>query len=436
MYVLTVLYLSIAWGIFGLILAAVCLRFGDRGLAVAPFLWCAMEYVQSLGEFSFAWHSLGNTQTYYLPFIQIAGITGMFGVSFWIVSINVLLFIAWTNARKFEQPLISMAEVPKTDTAPLNVAIIQPSVETNRKWTQRNASYYQLMKQTMSLKPGKADLVVWPETAVSFRIKDYSKRLQMLKAVLKQKDAVLLGGFVDKRKTKRATGDSEGEPKSRAGKIAARGFLNVNAVFLVDPGVDEVESYEKLHLVPFGEYTPRSMPWLRSMMLDAGSGLYVPGSQPKVFEVTTRLGTAPPQQIAISAVICLESTYPHMVSKFVDKGAEALVVVANDGWYDGTWQKAQHAQISVIRAVEHRIPVIRASNTGITSVIDPFGRTQASLGNKTAGIIEHKVNTKFNRTIYSSFGNWLPHCCLVISLLVLVATLYFTVFGRPKDRFR
>ncbi len=448
MHLLSTLYLSFAWGVFGFILAAACRRFGDKGLAAAPFLWCAMEYVQSLGEFSCAWHSVGNTQTYYLPFIQLAGVTGLFGISFWIVSINVLLFIVITRMRERKtRPLtkrdlipalgaiglfaasgiygaVTMAFETPTDDTPLRVAVVQPSVEANEKWAKRNASYYQLMKQTMSIRAGGTDLLVWPETAVAFRIKDYSERLDMLRAVLKQKDAVLMGGFVDRRKTERERTASGDKPKSRAARIAARGFLNVNAVFRVEPKDGEVVSYEKLQLVPFGEYTPDSLPWLRSMMLDAGSGLYVPGEEVVVFDVPAGRHTQKPKNVKVAAVICMESNTPHIVKQFVDKGAEALVVVANDGWYDGTAEIEQHSQIAVMRAVEHRIPVIRSSNTGISSVIDPYGRIEAYLENEVAGIIERDVPTNFKRTVYSRFGNWLPHLSLIIALLVVFATLW------------
>ncbi len=441
MLVTTTLYLSIAWGIFGAVLAFVCRRMGERGLFAAPFLWTAMEYVQSLGELGFTWHSVATTHTYFLPLIQFVSGTGMFGISFLVVSMNVLLYYAWlsfaTPLKKERTvrtylPLIVAAGMigmalthgvvalldddPHLTKGP-RVAVVQPNVDVNQKWAERNAAYMDLVKLSLTLDKHATDLIIWPETAVPFRVKERPVRLNTIKDMVRKRGVPLLGGFLGRRSVEKhqVSGDVS---DSRSDAVKRRGFRNLNSVYLFQPDRHEIEAYDKLHLVPFGEYTPSILWFLEPMMLDVGTAAYVSGNYPHVFDIAIDGPKA--LTLKTAALVCLESTYASLVSRFVDEGAEMLVVVANDGWYDGTFQKEQHAQIAVLRAIEHRIPVVRSANTGISSIIDPYGRTVAATENREQTILKGTVPLRAKRSAYSKYGDWFPFGALITSLLIIV----------------
>jgi apolipoprotein N-acyltransferase len=454
MHTLTTVYLAFAWGAFGLCLAFVCRRFGRAGLWAAPFLWTAMEFVQSQGSLGFTWHSVATTQTQYTPVLQIISATGMFGLSFWLVLVNVLVYRALAASRggsedrdrravlRFAIIAAAVALLPiafglltappavAKDRGAIRTALVQPNIDSNRKFPERNLAYLALMKLTMSLRGGEHDVVVWPETAMAFMVREQEDRLRDIREVVGRSGASLIFGISDRRaaasRKSRRSGDAD--ERSRAETIKEAAFRKVNAVGLVRPGSLALETYEKLHLVPFGEYVPPFLGFLEDMAMDVGSGIYVPGTEVRVFDVPLREGGT----VKIAAVICLESNYPALVNRFVDRGAQALVVVANDEWYEGTTQAAQHAQIAKLRAVEHRVPVLRCSNGGISSIIDAGGRVVAASKEDVQAIVTASVPLGPGPSFYSRHGDWFPLGALAIS----VALLAFVAVVRIRDRRR
>jgi apolipoprotein N-acyltransferase len=452
MHASTTAYLAIAWGTFGLCLAFVCRKLGRTGLWAAPFLWAAMEFVQSKGSLGFTWHSVATTQSQYTPVLQIISATGMFGLSFWLVLVNVLIYRALAASRggsdvrdlravlRFAIAAAVVALLPIAFgllTAPpavakgraaIRAALVQPNTDSNRKFPERNLAYLALMKLTMSLRAGEHDLVVWPETATAFVMREHEDRLRDIREVVGRSGASLISGISDRRpaaggKARRAGGADE---RSRAETIKEAGSRKVNAVGLVRPASSALETYEKLHLVPFGEYVPPFLGFLEDMAMNVGSGIYVPGTDVRVFDVPLREGGP----VKIAAVICLESNYPALVNRFVDRGAQALVVVANDEWYEGTMQAVQHAEIAKLRAVEHRIPVLRCSNAGISSIIDAGGRVVAASDEGVQAIVAARVPLGPGPSFYSRHGDWFPIGALALSL----AFLAFVAAPRIRDR--
>jgi apolipoprotein N-acyltransferase len=455
MHLSTAAYLAFAWGAFGLCLAFACRRLGSKGLWAAPFLWTAMEFVQSMGSLGFTWHSVATTQTTYTPVLQLVGTTGMFGLSFWIVLLNVLAYRTWRawhgdgagrdvrRALRFAAIAAVVALLPivfgiltippaaGSGRGAIRAALVQPDTDSNRKFPERDLAYLALMKLTMSLRAGDQDVVVWPETATAFVLREHEDRLREVRDVLDRERASLISGITDRRavaggKPKRSGGDEE---RSRAAAIKEGAFRKVNAVGFFRPGSAALETYEKLHLVPFGEYVPPFLGFLEDMMMNAGSGIYVPGTEVRVFDVPVCDGGGAPT-VRIAAVICLESNYPALVNRFVEKGARALVVVANDEWYEGTAQAVQHAAIAKLRAVEHRIPVLRCSNAGVSSIVDAGGRVVAASGEGVQAIVRGRVPLGPGPSFYSRHGDWFPTGALGLSL----AFLAFVAILRIGDR--
>ncbi|MCK9460279.1 MAG: apolipoprotein N-acyltransferase [Proteobacteria bacterium] len=451
-------YLACAWGVLGLCLAFACRRFGRAGLWAAPLLWTAMEFVQSMGSLGFTWHSVATTQTGYAPVLQLVSATGMFGLSFWIVFLNVLAYRALVAFRgpkearngraalRFALVAAAVAAAPivygfvvtkpaaAAGRGAIRAALVQPDTDSNRKFPERNLAYLALMKLTMSLRDGANDVVVWPETATAFVLREHEDRLRDVRELLEAKRASLITGMSDRRaaeggKTKRV-GEADGE--SRAETIKKGKFRKVNAVGLLRPGSSELETYEKLHLVPFGEYVPPFLGFLEDMAMNVGSGIYVPGTEVRVFEVPlAEGGTA-----KIAAVICLESNFPALVRRFVDRGAEALVVVANDEWYEGTTEPVQHAEIARLRAVEHRIPVLRCSNAGVSAVIDAYGRVVAASEEDVQAIVSARVPLGPGPSFYSRHGDWFPMGALGLSLILLGVLSALGIRSRLSRRSR
>lgn len=450
MWITTAIYLAFAWGAFGATVAFACSTFGRRALWSAPLLWAGMEFVQSQGSMGFAWHSLATPWAQHPAMIQYVSATGMFGVSFWSMLCSVVIFMGArafldsngaTRRRAlalFAGVLVVLIAAPlihgliRTNSSPpgegrrISFALLQPNIDSNDKWRRRNEAYLELMKLTMALPEGDLDLIVWPETAVPFVLRENPDRVEAIRRVLREKGAVLLTGISDRKKTEPENDLAEGA--TRAQRIKGMGWRKINSVHLVDASTTKLETYEKLHLVPFGEYVPGFLWFLEDMMMNVGAGIFIPGEDVRLFDLPAGDRRADPVRTA--ALICLESNYPSLVNRFVDAGAELLVLVANDGWFDRTWEPYQHQEIAVLRAIEHGAPVLRCANTGISSAIDHRGVTLMSSGVATQEVLSGEVILYRERTFFSAAGHWFPATALAVGGIVLLGAAAFRIRRR------
>jgi len=446
MHLASTLHLSLGFALFGFFQALALRRLGRTGLWAAPFLWTAVEFLYAHGELAFSWHSLATTQTGYLPLLQVASITGMFGVTFAVVAVNVLLYRAWLERSPAARArwavaaaavvaalaiggIASMRSDPPAPEMQLRVAVVQPNVVPARKWTERLLTFRELWKLTASLENGANDLVVWPETATAIRLADLPDRLADLRALLAEKNAALLTGGLGRREVDAANageGD-ETDGDSRADQIKRKSTRSTNDIYLIRHDSDALPAYEKMRLVPIGEYVPDVAWFLEDLFLDVGTGAMVPGEEPVLFDVPVRGdGTVP-----VAGVICLEAVFGPLVREVVARGAELLVVVTNDAWYDGTVQPYQHSQITVLRAIEHRIPVVRSANSGISSIFDPYGRALVQTENMEQAVIEGAVPITAERSFYTFAGDWFP-----LSVSAVAAALCLYLLGGLERRRR
>jgi apolipoprotein N-acyltransferase len=419
-------YLSLYIGVFALLLAFLQKRFGDLAYLFAPPLWTSLEFLRSLTYLGFPWENLAYSQTSYIPFIQFADITGIPGVTFWVVSVNTaffilirrikglstlksLLFPATSLMLLFVLPLLygtwilrNSKKYPK-----INVAIAQLNVppEIRRTHSQAIEERFAILRDvTLKVPRGKAHLMLWPETAVPGFPRLNSNIREQVESIAQESDIPILIGTADYLK-----GDY------------------YNSAMLVDPQKGLSQTYSKILLVPFGERMPFDdiFPSLRKMEL--GQGQYSPGKEKIIFHLKS---PSPPLikgdkgEFSFSTLICFESIFPWFVRGFVKNGAQFLVNITDDSWFGRTSGPFQHAQMAVFRSIENRRALARCANTGVSMVVDPFGRIKKKTEIFTRGVFVEKLPLRTDLTFYTRFGDIFAWICVFIILLVQFGIKY------------
>tara|TARA_Y100000590_G_scaffold365043_1_gene423738 strand:- start:24529 stop:26031 length:1503 start_codon:yes stop_codon:yes gene_type:complete len=388
------LYLSIFWGLFGFVFLWLHSRIG-AGLVLMPCLWVGLEFLMSLGPVGFPWVSLATTQTDYLPVIQLAEWTGIFGISFWLVSLNSILydlFIVPRSHRLFLLREVSLvlasiwligyvrlATLSNDDQSKrVTVSVVQPNIGPHEKWRPENRDevFAQLDSLYLIAADSQPALIIWPEAATPAFLTKNQRRLAQVRNRIRQTGIPLLTGTVD-------------------WGLSDRKRHYYNSVALIHEE-GEIPIYHKNQLVPLGEFNPfvRQLPASEDLNL----GHYARGKKMTIFE----LG-----ETSFASIICFESVFPRLVRRLTLEGAEFLVVVVNDGWYGKTAEPYQHEAIVRLRAVEHRYPVVRSANTGISAIIDKSGREVATIGLEEAGVITASIIPAKGETLYNRLGDWI-----------------------------
>jgi apolipoprotein N-acyltransferase len=399
-------------------------KFGTKFIYLMPAVWVTIEFLKSLGSLGFPWTTVAYTQTYYTDLIQYASITGVYGVSFWIVLINVILFILVKQRRTLRQSLVyiiillilflipfiySKSTIPSVDESKenVNVSVIQGNVDPFLKWDdsfiENNFGIYE--QASYLTESGNPDLIIWPETATACYLRvreDYLKKMEILTDSL---NVAVLAGSPDFR------------------YLDEGGYETYNGILFFQPANDEMQSYWKMHLVPFGERVPfeDSIPFLNNFFesLNMGTGDFAPGSEFKLFSMKFKN-----ELLQIAGVICYESVFPDLVRKFVKMGGKLLVIITNDAWFGNTSGPYQHAQIAVFRAIENRISIARSANTGISSFIDRYGRVLAETKYNEKTSLTHKIPIREELTFYSIYGDVFAYLLSAVSGLSLVFSLF------------
>jgi len=410
-------------------------RWGRKSFWAAPFLWVGMEAISSLGQLAFPWNLLGNTQASYLYLIQYASVTGVFGVSFWVVLLNVLVFLGYEKRETLKTVAVysltgvllvavsyayglRMLSRPLKSSATLRVGLVQGNINAYKKWTPAfiDSNFVTYSRMTLECAKGKPEIIVWPETATPCYLRYRNFYLNWVKTIVDSVSIPLLTGSPDYE------------------WITPDHANTYNAAFLFTPFSEDIGRYCKKQLVPFAEKVPfseafpQAYGWLNRIIPDVGD--YSAGDSTTVFSFrSVRM-----QNIPFSVVICFESIFPKLVSRFVSRGAGFLVVITNDGWFGNTSGPYQHASIARLRAVENRRWVVRCANTGISEFVDPFGRvTQITRLNESAVLTETiQVNTE--RTFYTRHANgwlWMIFAC---NALILGSALFLPKTGKGKKR--
>ncbi|MFN3480664.1 MAG: apolipoprotein N-acyltransferase [Thermodesulfovibrionales bacterium] len=415
------LYLGLYVGLFGMAFSIKILRSRLPAVIMAPIFWVTLEFIRSYALTGFPWASLGYSQYKFLTLIQIADITGIYGVSFLIVAFNAAIVDLFLIRKKEERmPLLSRfwiyagiiglsilliltvvyGQLRLNQIRPgkmVRVALIQGNIEQDKKWLPEYQSsvlstYESLTLQAMSYSPS---MIIWPETALPFYFGYEKGPTENFKAFQKGLGTYLLtGGIIVKKPPLKGI----------------KGELT-NSAILLDRGGNIPYIYDKIHLVPFGEYVPLKRVLFFLDKLVVGIGDYTPGD--KILKANTDLGS-------FGTFVCYEIIFPGLVRKFYSKGGDFIVTITNDAWFGKTAGPYQHFSMAVFRAIENRKPVLRAANTGISGYIDSNGRII-----KATPIFERRfdiidMRTDSTGTIYSRYGDIFAYLCIIGMILLVI----------------
>ena len=413
-------YLGLYQGAFGLLVSLLA-RADDnrRALVLAPFLWVAIELARTRIS-GFPWTLLGISQVDNVALCRIAGWTGVYGISCEIVLINVALAVAFLIPRPKRGMMLAAAiaaaavlqsgrlvEAPpsKADRAAL---LVQQNIPVAANWTP---SYLQqTLQQLIELteKPAtsagrKIDLVIWPESPAPFFTNDPSFR-EVISETARNTNAWIVVG---------AIGSNAAHPNDEGPLF--------NSAALVSPGGNWTERYDKVHLVPFGEYLP-----FPSLFSFAG-GLTKEVGQ---FEHGTSRRPLDAGGEKLGIFICYESIFPDEVRESANLGAQVFVNISNDGWYGDSGAYAQHLNQTRMRAIENDSWLLSATDTGVTAAIDPWGRIAARIPRKERSALVAPYAVTSVTTFYTRHGDWFAYACAIISIGALVER--FTFANRKK----
>lgn len=368
-------------------------------LGTAPFLWVTGEWLRGWILSGFPWGLLGYSQYGQLPLIQIASLTGVYGVSFLIISANVALAgLAGLGLRRAAPGLAAVAALlvgtlvfglvslrllaPRDEL--IRVAVIQPSIEQTLKWdpAYEKETLRIYTSLTREAGRGKPAVIVWPETAAPIFLKRDPGLVVELQELSAEVRASLLVGSLD--------GDG-------------RGFYN-SAFLLTEQGIRA--KYDKIHLVPFGEYVPLSgiIGFVRRWAEFISE--FQAGRSPEVFKEVV-----PP----FGVVICYEGIFPELLRRFVAGGAQYMVNITNDAWFGTTSGPWQHLAVLPFRAVENRVAIARSANTGVSAFVASNGRITKTLGLFERGVLSGEIRVRRHTTFYTRFGDLFAYACLALT---------------------
>ncbi len=417
--ILLILYLGIYFGLF-----AMGVRLLDRKPVIVKFflfpsLWVVLEFLRGSLMTGFGWGSLGLSQYKNLPFIQIADITGVAGISFLIVMVNFflkeLLVVKGILTVRGPFPVQQLFGIVTTifvvvlgygiyrvqepqgnsQLSSIKIMVIQANIPQEMKWLPSvwqdiMNKYLALTQEATSEKP---DLIIWPETSFPGFLWE------------SQDLFVILEGFVKGIKI-----------PLLFGAIIQENDDYYNSAILLSKEGEVMEQYDKIHLVPFGEYIPfrRYCPILTDIV---PIGDFTAGGKWTLFPVGVLNRGPQPQNHFFSVLICFEDTFAYLARQFSQKGASLLVNITNDAWFLDTSEPFMHLQSSVFRAIENRKSLVRAANTGVSCFIDKRGRifnpVQDHQHKKTyvAGFSMGTVELSQQRTFYTKFGDIFTYLC-------------------------
>jgi apolipoprotein N-acyltransferase len=388
-----------------------------------PFLWVTFEFIRTrMPEISFPWGLLGYPASANLALLQLTTITGIYGLSFLVASVNALL--AWCDAST-STPAVRRLAMLGTTIALILIAMFagprlvpQPHanhyaravqvnfpevVEYPEQWFASHSTDLNEI-ENLSLTPDarQPDLLIWPEAPAPFSFED-PQFAKIASSLAIRFHHPFLAGSIEWRQL------PDGSNPQRRHIL-----VPYNSAVLVDPQGQDVFTYDKIHLVPFGEYEP--FPLIHRVVQSVSSE--VGGFQKGTKYAVAHL----PGGTSLAAFICYEAIYPGEIRNFAAEGAQLFINISNDGWFGHSAAAEQHLRIARVRAVENRRWLLRVTNNGITVSVDPYGRIFSPLPTDVRASTDLPYDFRTDETIYTRFGDWFAWLCVIISAILLAST--------------
>ncbi|MCU1284645.1 MAG: apolipoprotein N-acyltransferase [Acidobacteriales bacterium] len=417
MLLLFCMYLGLYHGLFGALIVRCTNRklfSGTQALILVPVLWVAVELARARVT-GFPWDLLGTAQVdsaFWTPLIATRA--GVYGLSFVIAAINAMVVGAILSRGKRRLVIAGAALVavglfeggravsiaPSVST---HVAVlVQQNIPLDFRWTSQSydATMAKLADETR--RAAKRDdpaprLIVWPESPSPFYLND-PKFHNWMSTLAADRDAFIIAGSLGVRNA--SAQNAEGETLNSAALIAPSGAF--------------VSRYDKVHLVPFGEYVPFKALLFFAKNLTKEVGTFSAGTGRSVFNMSQDGATE-----SVGPFICYESVFPDEIREFAANGAQVFVNISNDGWFGATGAARQHLNMARMRAIENQRWVLRSTNTGITASIDPYGRVVAAAEPNVQTSLRAKYSLISETTFYTRHGDWFAIACAIISVMVL-----------------
>jgi apolipoprotein N-acyltransferase len=441
-------YLGLYHALFGTLIVSLHGRFGRQSaLLLAPFAWVAVELARARVT-GLPWDLLGIAQVDNPLLTRLAPITGAYGLSFVIAAVNALWLIRIRiRDRRFTRPALTLAGVvivvsyilglrlianPKPSPTTATATLVQENLEVGAANTGPQPTTQQLlesfaylsrypsprfllgipeMPDTVSVylirkeptvddsnvgaqNPVPTDLIVWPESPAPFQ--DIDPRFRTaVSSLAKEAHAPIIVG-------------NTGFELNATSKL---GYTAYNRATFVNSDGSFAGHYDKMHLVPFGEYVPYKEFFFFAKSLLNDVGLFEPGRQRTVFTTGGHI---------YGIFICYESIFGDEIRHLTQQGADVLVNISNDGWYGNTSASWQHLNMVRMRAIENHRWVLRATNTGVTVAINPYGRVTAAAPRHQRTSIRVHFEYEHDLTFYAAHGDLFAYACAFITTLALI----------------
>lgn len=415
-------YLALYLGLFAMGAAWMARKPWPLNLLGPSALWIGLEYLRTYALTGFPWILLGYTQYRNSALLPIASVAGVYGLSFIVVLINialaqlaggapnrlhtigltgaVALMLVW-SPRLLSPASTTLSAGPSMSEGSeqrLSVAVVQGNIDQAVKWDQamQAATIEQYRRLSLEAAKEAPTLIVWPETAVPFFFRYEPALMGRVLDIATETGSYLLVGSPD------------AEPPAGADTPTRYS----NSAFLISPQRELLSKYDKIHMVPFGEYVPLKSVLFFVNKLAYGIGDFEGGQTYTVFDTPGG---------RFSATICYEIIFPDQVRRYVKDGAEFLVNMTNDAWFGRSAAPAQHLAMAVLRAVENRRYLIRAANTGISAIVDPNGRIVRTSDIFVPAVIVDQIRVERTQTFYTRYGDLFAWICVIFIVAVFIA---------------
>ncbi len=403
-------YLALYPALTAVITARMVGSMGARGLLLSPAVWVATEYLRGWLFGGFPWVPLGNSQVTVLPVAQLASVLGVYGLSLLVAFVNATVACALVSSGRQRASAAAMAVAALVGVGgwgvlrirdgallregePLRVGLVQGNISQDDKWKPGEARriFTTYLAMTRDVVRRGAQYVIWPESSTPFLFEEDAGGNAALRELAREVEVPLLFGS---------------DQIERAADTRM-----YNAAFLVGPDGNTAAVYRKMHLVPFGEFIPAKR-WLYFVSpLVESLAEFVPGESVVMLPVAGH---------PTSTAICYEVVYPSLIRDSVRAGAELLTTITNDAWYGNSSAPYQHFALASMRAIEQGRFLARAANTGISGVVDPYGRVVNASGIfEQVGMVE-TVRLLRSRTLYSRLGDVAAYVSLLVTVVGLV----------------